>query len=88
MKNDRDIFGFDAQPDILDTYEPNPIDTLDEAAAAVDDILDGVTSEPETDDTQATAAFMLAHYAGMEHRVRMLTWAVVLLAIYIVIKDL
>ncbi len=88
MNKNSDIFGFDAQPDILDTYEPNPIDTLDEAAAAVDDILDGVTSEPETDDTQATAAFMLAHYAGMEHRVRMLTWAVVLLSVYIVLKEI
>lgn len=88
MKNNSDIFGFDAQPDILDTYEPDPIDTLDEAAAAVDDILGGVTSEPETDDTQAAAAFMLAHYAGMEKRVRMLTWAVVAMAAYLMLKDL
>lgn len=88
MKNNSDIFGFDAQPDILDTYEPNPIDTLDEAEAAVDDILDGVTSEPETDDTQATAAFMLAHYAGMEKRVRLLTWVVVALAAYLMLKEL
>lgn len=88
MNKYNDVFGLDAQPDILDVYEPDPLDTLDEAAAAVDDILGGVADEPETDDTQATAAFMLAHYAGMEKRVRLLTWAVVAVAAYLMLKEL
>lgn len=53
------------------------IDNMAEVSAAVDDII----SDTGTVSSSASAAVVLArHYAYMERRVRMLTWAVVALA--------
>ena len=68
-------------------------DTIDNAAevsAAVDAIIeDAVATNDDTAADPATAALMLAqHYAFMERRVKMLTWAVVALAAVVLLKEL
>lgn len=70
-------------------YEP-PIDDIREAAKAVDDI---IVSDPETVPQEPPqesapdlgAARLLGQYV---RRVRLLTWAVVAIAAYIVLKEL
>ena len=66
--------------------QPTANETIDNAAevsAAVDDII----NDTATTDDNAQAAFVLAqHYAFMEQRVKMLTWAVVALAAVLVLK--
>ena len=91
MKNNSDVFGFDAQPGILDAYEPDPLDTLDEAAAAVDDILENAdtgSDDPSGESQEMAASLLAQHYVYMEKRVRLLTWAFIALAAYIVLKEL
>lgn len=69
-------------------YQP-PIDDIQEAGAAVSDIMAGVTVEdPGTtspDSTSEMAAMMLCETV---RRVRFLSWAVALLALYVVAKEL
>lgn len=70
-------------------YEP-PIDDIREAAKAVDDI---IVSDPETVPQEPPqesapdlgAARLLGQYV---RRVRLLTWVVVAIAAYIVLKEL
>lgn len=70
-------------------YDP-PIDDLREAAQAVDDI---IGSDPETVPEEPSqesapdlgAAQLLGQYV---RRVRLLTWAVVAIAAYLVLKEL
>ena len=70
-------------------YEP-PIDDIREAAKAVDDI---IVSDPETVPKEPSqesapdlgAAKLLGQYV---RRVRLLTWAVVAIAVYIVLKEM
>ena len=61
------------------------IDSLEEVSAAVDGIVNG----SDAPDGNAQAASVLAmHYACMEQRVRMLTWAVLALAAVVLLKEL
>lgn len=77
---------FGSQPIANDT-----IDNAAETSAAVDEIIETVTNEVETntENSQAAASLLLAqHYAYMEKRVRLLTWAVVAVAAYLMLKEL
>lgn len=66
------------------TYTGEVIDNIDEVSVAVDDIV--CDTRPEA--TKNQAAYMLVqHYAYMEQRVRMITWAVVALAIVVLLKE-
>ena len=59
------------------------IDTVEEVSAAVDDIATTVGTA-----TDEAAAYQLAvHYASMERRIRLLTWAVAIIAIVLVLKE-
>lgn len=65
--------------------KPDTIDNAAEVSAAVDDIMGGAGAQADN----SQAAFVMAqHYAFMEQRVRMLTWAVVALAAVLVMKEL
>lgn len=71
---------------------PDPIDDIDEAAAAMDDIIDSATRQPATEPTTvATGAAMpalealVAQYAA---RVRLLTWAVAIMAVFLVMREI
>ena len=70
--------GVDCVPICLDTKDPEKI-------------IETVTNEVETntENSQAAASLLLAqHYAYMEKRVRLLTWAVVAVAAYLMLKEL
>ena len=66
------------------------IDNVAEVSATVDEILEGeglpTTSEAPSAETQA-ATLLMRHYANLWKRVQMLTWAVVAIAIVLVIKE-
>ena len=61
------------------------IDSLEEVSAAVDGIVNG--SDAPAGNAQA-ASVLAMHYACMEQRVRMLTWAVAALAAVVLLKEL
>ena len=91
MNEHNDIFGFDTPSGILDSYEPDTIDTIDETADAIEDIIDDAdadTTDTSGESQQVVACLLAQHYAYMEKRVRLLTWAVIALAAFIVAKEL
>lgn len=68
------------------TYEP--IDTAADAAAVVDELA-GQTVVPDAIDPTASAVVQMGvAYEGLCRRVQILTWAVALLALYVVINEL
>ncbi|MBR3711103.1 MAG: hypothetical protein IKM99_09120 [Bacteroidales bacterium] len=70
------------------TYEP-PIDDIHEAGAAVTDIMEGMTvgnPEPCAPDPSADLAARLL--CVTMRRVRLLTWAVLAVVAYLVIKEI
>ena len=75
-------FGSDCQPEVIDNAA--------EVSAAVDDIMDGAACpQCDVDDgNQLAASLLLMHYAGMDRRVRLLTYAVVAMAVYILVKEI
>lgn len=66
-----------------------PVDDIGEAAAAVDDIVSGMAADDAgqraANQSAAPVAIMLFETA---RRVRLLSWAVALMAAYIVLKEL
>lgn len=67
---------------------PDPIDDIGEAAEAMGDIIDSANQQTTTVATDAAMPAMAALVAQYINRVRMLTWAVVLMAIVLVAKEL
>lgn len=68
--------------------KPEQIDTATEAAAAVEAI-ESVTGTPEDPDPMAcTVVKMAVCCDAMAMRLRLLTWAVVLLVVYVLAKEL
>lgn len=70
------------------SYDP-PIDDLNEAREAVADIIDSDTVENPAPCVQdPSASLAAAQVIGMTvRRVRLLTWAVVAIAVYLVLKE-
>lgn len=63
-----------------------PIDDIQDAAAAVNDIVSG--EDPAPADTSAeTLASVAAVVGEYTRRVRLLTWAVVIIALVLVLKE-
>ena len=87
-----DIFGFDA-PSGIEDYEPDTIDTLDEAAEILAGIGDGAEAGAADEAVQSISdmadALQPVVYVAREtvRRVRLLTWAVVAIAIVLVLKE-
>lgn len=70
------------------TYEP-PIDDIQEADAAVTDIMAGMTVEDPETCSPDTSADLAARLLSMTmRRVRLLTWAVLAVVAYLVIKEI
>ena len=88
-----DIFGFDAPSGIFEDYEPDTIDTLDEAAEILAGIGDGAEAGAADEAVQSISdmadALQPVVYVAREtvRRVRLLTWAVVAIAIVLVLKE-
>lgn len=60
------------------------IDNIQEVTDLVDEITD-----PEVVSDETAANYQMAlHYASMERRIRMLTWAVVFISAVLIIKEL
>ncbi len=64
----------------------NAIDDISEVEAAVDDILNSQSVE-ESDGEQAPDATMVLIIREYLHRIRILTWAVVVIAIVLILKE-
>lgn len=64
------------------------IDDVAEAAAAVNDIVQGAESEAETDINAVALVQLSACYESMRRRIRFLSWALLLLAIFVVCKEM
>lgn len=60
----------------------NPIDDANEAAQAVKEIVENMQPAEES------GTLDVIGLALVQHRVKMLTWAVVAMAVYLVIKEL
>lgn len=94
MNEYNDIFGFNTPSGILDDYEPDTLDTLDEAAAALSGIGSQAGDAAATDASEQLYAMAEALqpvvYVAREtvRRVRLLTWAVVAIAIVLVLKEM
>lgn len=68
-------------------YDP-PIDDLNEAREAVADIIGSATTENPVPSAQDPSALAVAHVLALTaRRVRLLTWAVVAIAVYLVLKE-
>lgn len=61
----------------------DPIDDTEETAKAVEDIVEGMQPSGNTDAANPTVFALSMVY----NRLRMLTWAVVLIALYLVLKE-
>lgn len=69
--------------------EYEQIDTADEAAAVVDDLQQMEQPAPDAIDPTACAVVQLGVACeAMARRLRLLTWAVALLTLYVVAKEL
>ena len=96
MKPDEsnDVFGFNETSGILDAYEPDTIDNLDEAAEVLAGIGDGAEAGAVDEAVQSLSdmadALQPVVYVAREtvRRVRLLTWAVVAMAAVLVIKEI
>lgn len=65
-----------------------PIDDIDEAAAAVEEIVETTDPVPTEQQTEPAPDLALAQLVGQyARRVRLLTWAVVAIAIMLVLKE-
>ena len=64
------------------------IDDAAEAAAAVADIVDVPAENAEPDPTTVATVQLAVVCETMRQRIRLLTWAVVILAIFVVAKEL
>ena len=64
------------------------IDNAAELSAAVDGILETVAAEANDENQDVAALVMAQHYAYLNNRVRMITWAVVAIAAYIIFKEI
>lgn len=88
-----DVFGFDVTPGILDAYEPDTIDNLDEAADVLSGIGAGAEASAANEAVQSLSdmadALQPVVYVAREtvRRVRLLTWAVVAIVVYLVLME-
>lgn len=65
-----------------------PIDDINEAAAAVEEIVETTDPVPTEQQTEPAPDLALAQLVGQyARRVRLLTWAVVAIAIMLVLKE-
>lgn len=69
---------------------PDPIDDIGEAAEALDDIMGSASQQqqPATDSAGAAMPALAALVGQYARHVRLLTWAVALMAVAIVLKEL
>lgn len=92
-ENNTDVFGFDLPSGILEPYEPEAIDNLNEAADVLGDIGAGVDASAANEAVQQLADMAVALqpvvYVAREtvRRVRILTWAVAAIVLYLVLKE-
>ena len=70
------------------TPDYEQIDTAAEAAAAVDAIVQDAGDDAGADVDAVTMVQLAVCYKSLQRRVRILTWAVALLAIFIVCKEM
>lgn len=84
---------FDRQESQADIYHVDSIDNIDETAAAIDDITD-TTSDPSAqyvadDVAESEANFRASMLVLAEYlkRVRVLTWAVIALAVVVIMRE-
>lgn len=68
--------------------EYEQIDTAAEAAAVVEALEATPGAQPEADPTAVAVVRMDVCCIALQRRVRLLTWAVALLALYIVLKEM
>ena len=68
--------------------DPDPITTPSEAAGAVEDIAAGVVIDEEPDPMAVATVRLSVCCNALRQRVRLLTWAVVLLAVCVVAREM
>ena len=71
------------------TKPEGPIDDLDEARSAVNDIIENAPEAAQEEPSQGAAPDLAALQVVGQYvrRVRLLTWAVVAIAVYLVLKE-
>lgn len=67
---------------------PDPIDDINEAAEAMGDIIDSANQQSPMEATGAAMPALAVLIGQYVNRVRLLTWAVVIMAVVIVVKEL
>lgn len=67
--------------------DPDPIDDINEAAEALGDIMGTATQPTGTSATDAAAPAVAALLNQYMQRVRLLTWAVIAMAVVLVVRE-
>lgn len=67
---------------------PDPIDDIDEAAEAMVDIVDSANQQNPTENPGAAMPALAVLMGQYAKRVRLLTWAVVIMAVVIVWREI